>query len=65
MENQAMFKKRLVKIITVLSVTMLFFLVIGSGLSYALVSQNALSWYWGSDTNAAAVATGDVNGDGR
>lgn len=30
----------------------------------ALISQQTLAWYWGSDTSAASVATGDVNGDG-
>jgi hypothetical protein len=30
-----------------------------------LLSQNNVSWYTTSDTNAAAIATGDVNGDGQ
>jgi hypothetical protein len=30
----------------------------------ALLSQNSTSWYWVSDTNATAVAIGDVNNDG-
>jgi hypothetical protein len=31
----------------------------------ALISQNVTSWYWTDNTNVAAVATGDVNGDGK
>jgi hypothetical protein len=31
----------------------------------ALISQNETHWYWTSDTNASAVAVGDVNGDGQ
>ena len=30
----------------------------------AFISQNATSWFWTSDTNVSATATGDVNGDG-
>ena len=31
----------------------------------ALVSQNSQNWFWNSDTNAASIAAGDVNGDGQ
>jgi hypothetical protein len=31
----------------------------------AIVSQNAQSWFWNSDTNAASITTGDVTGDGQ
>jgi FG-GAP-like repeat len=31
----------------------------------ALISQNSTNWYWTSDTNASALAMGDVNGDGQ
>jgi hypothetical protein len=31
----------------------------------AFVSQNSTSWFWTSDTNISAMATGDVNNDGK
>ena len=60
-----MSKKQSMKLITIiLSVAFLSAAILSTPVS-ALISQNAASWFWTSDTNASAIATGDVNGDGK
>ena len=60
-----MSKKQSMKLITIiLSVAFLSAAILAAPTS-ALISQNAASWFWTSDTNASAIATGDVNGDGK
>jgi hypothetical protein len=52
----------------IFAVVFAFVLLFAASLSKptsALLSQNSTSWFWTSDTNVAAVATGDVNGDGQ
>ena len=60
-----MSKKQSMKLITIiLSVAFLSAAIMVTPVS-ALISQNVTSWFWTSDTNVAAVAVGDVNGDGK
>ena len=60
-----MSKKQSMKLITiVLSIAFLSAAIMAAPAS-ALISQNATSWYWTDDTNVSAIATGDVNGDGK
>jgi hypothetical protein len=60
-----MLKNRSLKLVTILFITVLLSVTVLSQPTYALISQNTVSWYWNSDTNANSVATGDVNGDGQ
>jgi hypothetical protein len=53
------------RLIALLSIAALLSIGILSSTTSALVSQNITSWYWTSDTNASAIAIGDVNGDGQ
>jgi hypothetical protein len=48
----------------ILSVAFLSAAILSAPVS-ALLSQSATSWFWTSDTNVSAIATGDVNGDGK
>jgi hypothetical protein len=60
-----MSKKRFMKICAlIISVTFLSAAIMATPAS-ALVSQNITSWYWTDGTNVSAIATGDVNGDGK
>jgi hypothetical protein len=54
-----------IKIIALISITIILTVGILSVPTSALLTQNATSWYWTSDTNVSCVAVGDVNGDGR
>ena len=61
--NLNMSKKKSMKLITiVLSIAFLSAAIMAAPAS-ALISQNTKSWYSISDTNASAMAVGDVNGD--
>ena len=60
-----MSKKRIMKIcVLIVSLVFLSAAVMSAPVS-ALISQNAISWYWTDSTNISAIATGDVNGDGK
>ena len=60
-----MSKKQSMKLITILlTVAFLSAAMLSTPVS-ALISQNVVSWYWTSDTNAPSVAVGDVNNDGQ
>jgi hypothetical protein len=58
-------KNKLLKIFTIISVLGLLSLAIMAQPASALISQNVKAWFWTSDSNVAAIATGDVNGDGK
>jgi hypothetical protein len=57
-------KKQSMKLITVILTVAFLSAAILAAPASALLSQNATSWFWTSDTNSDAVAVGDVNGDG-
>jgi hypothetical protein len=60
-----MSKKRFMKICAlVISVVFISAAIMATPAS-ALISQNITSWYWTDSTNISAIATGDVNGDGK
>ena len=59
-----MLKSKSIRIIALLSVIVLFSTALVARPTSALVSQNSTAWFWTSDTNAAAIAVGDVDGDG-
>ncbi len=60
-----MLKKRFMKIFAlVLAVAFISATILSAPVS-ALISQNIVSWYWTDSTNVSAIATGDVNGDGK
>ena len=59
-----MLKNKSLKLGTILVITVLLSVAVLSQPASALVSQNVTSWFWTSDTNVAAMTTGDVNGDG-
>ena len=65
MEGSKISKNKLLKIFTIISVLGLLSIALMARPASALISQNATSWYWTSDTNVSATATGDVNGDGK
>jgi hypothetical protein len=60
-----MLKNKSLKISTILFLTVLLSVAVFSQPAFALISQNVISWYTASDTNVAAIATGDVNGDNQ
>ncbi len=59
-----MLKNRSRKLFALLGITVLLLITMFTRSSVALLSQNAISWFWTSDTNASAVTVGDVNADG-
>ena len=59
-----MSKKQFMKLFAILFIAVFVSAAILYSPASALISQNVTSWFWTSDTNVAAVATGDVNGDG-
>lgn len=66
MENVKMLKSKTnQKLFALISIALLLSLVIVMNSASALISQNQISWFWNSDTNSAALAAGDVNGDGQ
>ena len=60
-----MSKKQFMKLFAILFIAVFASAAILSSPASALISQKVISWFWTSDTNVAAVATGDVNGDGK
>ncbi len=60
-----MFTSKSQKLFVFLAIAMLLSVALVIKTSSALVSQNSTSWFSTSDTNVAAVAAGDVNGDGQ
>jgi len=60
-----MFKNKLLRVTTILSIIGLLTIVIMAKPASALISQNSVSYFWANDTNINAVAAGDVNGDGQ
>ena len=60
-----MSRKQVMKLFALLFAVIFLSAGILSSPASALISQNATSWFWNSDTNAAALAIGDVNGDGQ
>ncbi len=60
-----MSKKQSMKLITIVLTVAFLSAAIMAAPASALISQNVTSWYWTSDTNVSAIATGDVNGDGQ
>jgi hypothetical protein len=60
-----MMKNKKLKIIAIISIIAMLSIIVIPKTSFGLISQSAVPWFWGSDTNAASVATGDVNGDGQ
>jgi hypothetical protein len=61
-----MLKNKKLKLIAIISVAvMLTIVVVPKTFSSGLISQNSVPWFWGSDTNANSVVTGDINGDGK
>jgi hypothetical protein len=65
MEIFKMLKNKKLRVLAIVCITVLLSVAMVSRAADALISQNLVSWYWTSDTNVAAVATGDVNGDGQ
>jgi hypothetical protein len=59
-----MLKNKSLKISTILFIIVLLSVAVFSQPASALISQTVNSWYTNSDTNVAAIAVGDVNGDG-
>ncbi len=59
-----MMKNKSLKIATILFITVLVSVAVLSQPTSALISQNISSWFTTSDTNVAAITTGDVNADG-
>jgi FG-GAP-like repeat len=53
------------RVFALLSIAMLLSIALIVNGASALISQNMTSWYWTSDTNASAIAVGDVNGDNQ
>jgi hypothetical protein len=60
-----MMKNKSIKTTTILFATALLFVAVFSQPTSALISQNVASWFSVGDTNVAASATGDVNGDSK
>jgi hypothetical protein len=58
-------KSKITKLFTIISISVLISAAVMIRPVSSLTSQNVISWFWTSDTNIAAIATGDVNGDGN
>ena len=58
-------KKQFMKLCTIILTVTLFSVATLSAPVSALISQNSTSWFWVDSTNVSAIATGDVNGDGK
>jgi hypothetical protein len=58
-------KKQYMKLFTIILTVTLFSVATLSAPVSALISQNSTSWFWVDSTNVSAIATGDVNGDGK
>jgi hypothetical protein len=58
-------RKKAFKLIGLLTFVCLLSSLMIARPALAFISQNSQHWYWGVDTNVAAVATGDVDGDGQ
>ena len=63
--NLNMSKKKSMKLITLLLSIAFLSAAIMAAPASALISQNITSWFWTDNTNVSAIATGDVNGDGK
>jgi len=59
-----MSKKLIIKAIVICALIVLASTVLFAGNVSALLSQNEKHWYWISDTDAPAMVTADVDGDG-
>jgi hypothetical protein len=60
-----MSKKQSMKLVTLVLTVAILSAAIMAAPASALVSQNATSWFWTSDTNVSSTAVGDVNGDSQ
>jgi hypothetical protein len=60
-----MLRNKKLKLIAIVSIVVMLSLIMIPKTTMGLISQNTVQWFWGGDTNAASVATGDVNGDGK
>jgi hypothetical protein len=58
-----MIKTKLMRLTVLLSIIVLVSTTIAIKPTSALISQNNKSWFWANDTNVAAIAAGDINGD--
>jgi len=53
------------RLFALLNIVLLLSIAIVVNSASALISQNTTSWYWINDTNASAIAIGDVNNDAQ
>ena len=65
METKKMLKNKKIRLITLLSITVLLAVTMPTMTTSALIPQNSTSWFWGSDTKVAAVAVADLDGNGQ